>query len=603
MTENITKPRVIKTSQSLLLRYELYERTYAVSVYPIKSLNGSTILICGHENGVKIIWRGGKNLKRQPGSNQFTKSNGFVEIASSDIHIETETIKTTALKDDQEFPNEGHNTADSYPDITQVLDLSLGISVYHLSVLPASIMRSYKAAPSNIIVFVAVCADKSLRLISLPLLPPSQASESRPMSQTFLSDSDTNNRRCGESIVILNGHQQVSDGVSMTLESSDGDLNYIIASHSREIDGRLLIWRSPLKEPCIQTEPIQSIYLASPARSISFNPSPNKSNYLLVAETIGVCRIFDYTTPNSPDNTPDILSIAQGGWLLSLYTGFPAPKNSSIPAKSKLSIERKSIADAKWIQNGSAILVLQSDGEWGIWDTETSCSPQGLLGRQGITGGSTTEYSLTGFIDPAVKAHTAGSSQSLISRFVPMTPATRKSFDPFEGQLADSSRNQGQIVTVEIPTNAPSEFVDEAILFRLGKACVMIPSMKKYRSLHSHGNTSSGVFGDSSAQIMKLEGLDLQGERCSSAAMIFSNEGSPASYTLVPEVLILGEHRFVISRLGNSRVAPAIQRLAIMENSMSKSDLSKTEELSVGSIAMALEHMEERLGNFRQKQS
>ncbi|SZF02060.1 unnamed protein product [Blumeria hordei] len=602
MTENITKPRVIKTTQSLLLRYELHERTYAISVYPIKSLNGSTILICGHENGVKIIWRGGKNFKQQAGSNQFTKSNGFVEIASPDTHVDTETFKTTALNDDQELPIETHSTADSYPDITQVLDLSLGISVYHLSVLPASIMRSYKAA-LDIIVFVAVCADKSLRLISLPLSPPSQASESRPMSQPFFSDSDTNNRRCGESIVILNGHQQVSDGVSMTLELLDGDLNYIIASHSREIDGRLLIWRSPLKEPCIQTEPIQSIYLASPARSISFNPSPNKSNYLLVSETIGVCRIFDYTTPNSTDNTPDILSAAQGSWLLSLYTGFPCSKNSSLPTKSKLSIERKSISDAKWIQNGSAILVLQNDGEWGIWDTETSCSPQGLLGRQGITGGSTTEYSLTGFIDPAVKPHTAGSSQSLISRFAPMTPATRKSFDPFESQPTDSSRNHGQIVTVEIPTNATSDFVDEAILFRLGEACVMIPSMKKYRSSHSHGNTSSGVFGDSSAQIIKLEGLDLQGERCSSATMIFSYEGSPASYTLVPEVLILGEHRFVISRLGNSRVAPAIQRLAIMENPMNKSDLSKTEDLSVGSIAMALEHMEERLGNFRQKQN
>ena len=44
-------------------RYELPYRLHISKVYPLRSINGSAIVVCGHEHGISIVWRGGRPFK------------------------------------------------------------------------------------------------------------------------------------------------------------------------------------------------------------------------------------------------------------------------------------------------------------------------------------------------------------------------------------------------------------------------------------------------------------------------------------------------------------------------------------------------------------
>src|ERR1700716_3755192 len=61
---------------SLLNSYETPHRIHDVVIYPFPSPNGSSIIIYGHDNGVRIIWRGGKRFKQPSTSEDKSKTNG-----------------------------------------------------------------------------------------------------------------------------------------------------------------------------------------------------------------------------------------------------------------------------------------------------------------------------------------------------------------------------------------------------------------------------------------------------------------------------------------------------------------------------------------------
>ncbi|TAQ89839.1 hypothetical protein B7494_g1825 [Chlorociboria aeruginascens] len=589
MAGTLLSPRVSRNQQNMQLSYELPHRIHAARVYPVPSSNGSTILLYGHENGVKIIWRGGRRFKPpQASSIAPKKANGTEDtVMILDSDEEDPPAETSEDKPEFEDDEEESDLSTPYPAILQVLDLYFGTDVVDLALLPPSSLRLESPTLRSIellrekIVFTAACADNSVRLVILPLTPPSPASKNRSEFRSNFTQANAGNGKWGETVVILSGHLKPSDGVSMTIDLSKNphskresytagsnvaatiDSDIIVASHSREIKGLLLLWRVSVSSPKSPAEPFQTVYLASPATSISFNPviSGSNSSHLLVADNVGSCRIYDFklTTKNlgADDASIEIPTTEQGSWLLSLYAGFENEKNiaESSYRGAHPGFGRKNIVDAKWVSGGKAVTVLLNDGEWGIWDIEGvgPSAPQGLLGRHGIKGGSRSEFSLTGYLDGSTRVPLARNSgpQVTTSKFTPMTPSTRKSTDPFNN-WGQGTLVRGQISVVEVPSSSSTNPSEESVVFWLGESFAVIPSLPKFWIANSRkGSGGSGNLfnGAPGGRLIRLESVDLQGERCSGIDQLVKTHVSPGFPT---EILIVEDLSFYATNLRTS---------------------------------------------------
>lgn len=513
--------------------YELPHRIHTVKTYPIQSPNGSTVIIYGQENGVKIAWRGGRAFKApcEPSVAPKSKANGThdaIVLLDSD---EEDTPSSPPFEDTPEFEDEEEDfdPLSPYPNILQVLDLYFGTDVLHLALLPAAVLRAEGSPWRGIqplkqkIVFTATCADNSVRFVTLPLTPPSPTSKARLDFRSDFTAAHAGNGKWGEKVVMLNGHQKPSAGVSMTVETKSDSKSaaepcIVVASHSREVTGLLLLFRISITSPKPNILPFQMIHLSTPARKIAFNPSISepRSSRLLVADTTGVCRIYDFKVLvkgqilDEPVENP---AAEQGSWLLSLYPGFQKDANNGVHT----GFGRKTIIDANWVVGGCAIVVLLNDGEWAIWDIEGvgPGASQGLLGRQPIRGGSRSAYSIAGWIDSPVKPPGPPQITSSANKFAPMTPGTRKTVDLFSNK-AHSGSSHGKISVLELPSTSPTNPTEESIVFWLGDSFAIIPSLSKYWATHSRKGGGSGNLFNSTpgGRLIRLEGIDLQGERC-----------------------------------------------------------------------------------------
>lgn len=567
-----------------------------MKIYPIKSSNGSTIIIYGHEKGVKIIWRGGRAFKdaKNTAAANTQKANGAQEAVIS-LDSDDEGAKP-AFVDNPEFEDEEElDPSEPYPHILQDLDLYLGTDVVHLALLPTSVLKAEGESWRGLdglkqkIVFAASCSDNHVRLIILPLTPPSPTSKSRSDFKSNHTFANAGGGAWGEVVILLNGHHKPSNGVALTAEISgkQATAHIVVASHSREITGTLLFYRISVASPIPHILPFQRILLNSPAVSVSFNPSlsQQQASQLLVADSSGVCRIYDYSrllkSPGGEDSIQGSPIYEQGTWLLSLYPGFQKNKGESLQA----SFGRKTIIDAKWVVGGKAILALLNDGEWGIWDIEGvgPGSSQSLLGRQGISGGSKSEFSLTGYIE-GIKSRAPAPPQ-IGSKLMPMTPATRKAADPF-GSKQPSGPLRGQISIVELPPISPSNPPEESVIFWLGDSFTAIPSLSKFWAANARKSSNGGNLfnGTPGGRMIKLENIDLQGERCSGIDQIMNTH---LSTTLPGDILILGEHRLTILSAGKQTSHfQAPPRMALVEKN------ANVGELDVVGIDQALARME-----------
>ncbi|KAE9369653.1 hypothetical protein N431DRAFT_345338 [Stipitochalara longipes BDJ] len=598
MAGSLPQPRISKTSQNTQLSYELPHRIHTARVYPVHSSNGSTIILYGHENGVKLVWKGGRPFKNaQEATAPAQKANGTGNAVIS-LDSDDEGDSGKAFEDKPEFEDEEEELHPSRPylGILQELDLHFGTDVLHLSILPDLVLKADGSSARGLeslkqkIVFTAACADNILRLVTVPLTPPSPKSKARPELRADFTLAIAGKGTWGETVVLLNGHQKPSDGVSMTLEfaneqkSQAAETQIVVASHSREVTGRLLLFKIPLKSPRQAVEPFQSVYLASPAKSISFNPSLYRqlTSHLLIADSIGVCRIYDYKASTKVTEDSDSPA-TDGTWLISLYTGFQSTKNDSQPLGTHAGFGRKTIIDAQWVSAGRAVIVLLSDGEWAVWDIEPGAS-QGVLPKAGLQGGSRTKYSLTGYIDAVPKSRTSGPPQITSSKFAPMTPGTRKSTEPF-GSRASNVALRGQISVLEVPSSSPTSPSEESVLFWLGETFTIIPNLSKYWAANAGKKSGPGPFtGTPGTRAIKLDNVELQGERCSAVAQI-----SNSSTGTHPDVVIVAEHRFVILSTGKP-VRQSEGRIVLVEKSTNGG--ASGGELDVVGIEQALARME-----------
>jgi WD40 repeat protein len=438
-----------------------------------------------------------------------------------------------AVEEAREFEDEEpqYDPSKPYLHVLQVLDLALGTAVTHLAVCPLL---------ADKITFAVTCLDHTVRLISLPIIPPSPESKSKPGSR---------NGRWGETSITLQGFAAPPDGIAMTFSKSGDEKtkmggNVMIAAHSREITGLLLLFQIPIVGvhkagkttytlSQTHTLPFQTQHLSAPATSISFNPA---SSNLVLTDKAGACRIY----------TPDI---GDGSWILTLYPGFSKSENNAI-------FSRKTIIDAKWILGGKAIIVFCADGEWGVWDIEGAGpgTSKGILGGQSIKGGATTAFDISGWIDGPVIKQSSSKPTASTSKFAPMTPATRKIAEPvlFSGRNGQGA-GYGQLSISTLPKTSTTSPADEAIAFWLEESFAVIPSIRAFWESQNRKGGGNLFGGSSGSRLIRVDSVNLYGERCCSLAQ------APAPTTksgISTELIIAAEHRLiVVSDLPNKKTS------------------------------------------------
>ncbi|KAI3339271.1 hypothetical protein F4824DRAFT_56406 [Ustulina deusta] len=587
-----TTARVRRTAQNIQYTYNLPRRIHTAHAYPVLSPQGATILLYGHENGVTLVWRGGRRFKppvqdaAAKGSNGKQQNGRPPQDAVMIIDSDDEDAAAAGPFVDQPQFEETLDDESMYPEILQTLDLEFDTAVLHISTLPLTPCHAEDASWEGTdilkekIVFAASCATREVFLVTLPLVPPSPISKARKDLEESLLAGKAGNSKWGETVTLLAGQQKPCDGLAMTLirprptrsKSSERSRStsravhrVVVAAHCREAAGTLRVWDVPLEfttKPGRQIEPFQTEYLPMPLVSISFNPT--HSTQLLCNASPNAVRIYDYNVASMP---PDDISEgpfpSQGSWLISLYPPFVRQSTSRTP-----------ILAASWVARGRAIFVLLADGQWGIWDID-GVSPQGSahfgMTGSGIVGDAITEFNVSGYVEgtsplrnPASQRASGGSSE-----FVPMTPHSRRdAFSSLSGPERLAAVNGGVVVT-PLPTSTTT-IADENVTLWIGSLDYVftIPGLLKFWDAQIRKGAGGGVNLFSGAQptrMIRLTDLSvgLMGERCTQVGAIvrFAETGgmsAPGSEGLPVDVVVCGESRLIIIRESEAAVGTRI---------------------------------------------
>ncbi|KAJ1325878.1 Nucleoporin NUP37 [Microdochium nivale] len=605
-----SQPRVRRTAHNTQYTYNLYRRINSVQAYPVLSPQGATIFLYAHEDGVTVVWRGGRRFKSEVleaaaaahgGGRGVSKQNGqppqdAVMVLDSDDEDEDNGMaagppngqRSDNFVDRPQFEDAVDEDA-PYPEITQTLDLSFGTAVHHIAILPMKPCSAEDAAWGGAellrekIVFAVSSASREVFLITLPLVPPSPLSKARKELQEDLLAGKAGNGKWGETITLLNGQERPSEGLAMTLvqtaalserskptdrsqSTSRSGPRVVVAAHTKEALGTLRLWDVALGAASVErVDPFQTEYLPRPPMSISFNPTQHSQ--LLCNFSPDAVRIYDYAQASMPqDDLAEGVFPSQGSWLISFYPPFTRPTSA-----------RKPVIAAEWICRGGAIFVLLADGQWGIWDVN-GCSPQGAaLFRKagpatGIRGDALTEFSVTGYVEGTSPLRNPGTSRTPAggtSGFVPMTPHTRRealntAYGP-ERLVAV----KGGVTVISLPSTTTTTS-DESIILWIGgsESVFAIPGVLKFWEAQSRQGSSAGVnlFGGAQpTRMLRLTelGAGLMGERCTGVsglvrAVKTGGLSSTGNDGLPVEVLVRGESRLVVVQESESVVGTKI---------------------------------------------
>ncbi|PGH00988.1 hypothetical protein AJ79_08052 [Helicocarpus griseus UAMH5409] len=610
-------PVVRQREDGLQLSYQLPHRVYDTKVYPIQASNGSTIIIYGHDLGIRILWRGGRAFKSQqpqPAEQEQPKTNGasnddIIMISDSDDEAPApEPKKDTAPS--VEFEDEEGEIDPSRPfhEILRHIDIQLGVKVLGLSVPTfssenlRSTLESYPQIFSDIAVITAVCADCSIRVLTIPLTPPPnpQDSSSWGLQTVTISEGSVQSIPAGVAVTVTSrklgdgGSRYRSQSRNCTSKStsdlgSENAWDLLVAIHSAEGVGTLSIYRIPvsykpgqssqilLPEPAL---PIQHLLLPSPAKSIAFNPAQypsDRHSHLLVSFGSGSVKIYFCLTSksrkpiserrgSSSDN--DTAKETVGAWLVTFSSDF-YQSSIGIP-------RRKTIVDAAWVLGGKAIMVLLSDGSWGIWDPEGagpgSKDYAGTPYGQGApsNSGAMTSFAVSGFVAGPVstsKPLASGLSADNRSNFVPMTPSTKRLREDtlFKGSSANAPSTSSTRGSISVATTKTSRdgLPDESILIWHGSQNIWIPSLL---SLWRNSAKPTGTFNPSSrSRPIPIENINLLGEIQNGITQLVHDPiavGKGAN----PDILITAEHQLIMLARSPSEAGVADSESALQKD-------------------------------------
>ncbi|UKZ49746.1 hypothetical protein TrVGV298_003996 [Trichoderma virens] len=535
-----TTPRIRRTAQNTQFTYNLSRRVNDVQTYPIQSPQGATVLIYGHDNGVTLVWRGGRRFKAPKEApqqtNQKEQRNGSTDdvvmiIDSDDDEPPAKSQAAQGYVDKPEFEDAVEKTP--YPEIVQTLDLAFGTAVLKVAVMPLVPCSSAEAGSNGEpilaekMVFAVSCATNDVYLVTLPLTPPSPESKARPELRADLLAGKAGSGSWGESLTLLGGQTKHSEGLAITMvapksvDSSSKSSRAVVAAFSRQASGVLHLWdialdnRSPSQRP---VEPFQSEFLPAPLTSISFNPT-NTTQLLAVS------------SPHAP------------------------------------------ILDAAWIAHGRAVFALLADGMWGIWDIEGAKPLQSGAAlssklKSGVQGAALTAFSVSGYVEGTGSLRTIATQQKEkhAGEFAPMTPHTRKQAAATLATTTAASVDRlfavrGGVKVIGLPYTPGKALQDESLALWIGSlehVCV-IPGVLRFWDSQLRRGSGGGVNLFSGAQptrMVKLVDLTtgLLGERCCGVGLIpdssKNDDDIPDDGGLPVDVLIRGESRIVIVREG-----------------------------------------------------
>ena len=580
--------------------YELPYRVHIAQVYPLLSPNGSSVILCGHEQGLLIIWRGGRSFKPSGAEPDKKQASPITNGTNTDMIILDSDSDDDPAQPDQQYTEEPvfeeqeseHDPDHPYEPIIQKLELQLGTAVLHISFpqlaqdLESSNLGSLPRMLVDKLLVAVACADCSVRILTIPILPPLTKGKIRPNPRLKPLDAFAGNGLFGEKMLVLSrgsGLQSLPQGVSVSLaahtrvnsaaenepesasrpsrirsvsheqypaheetkKATDG-WAVLVASHFADASGLLLIYRIPMLsgggdinvEDPMSSIPWQTQYLRSPAISIQFNYAlypASRHSQLLTVEPNGIVRIFDCQCLSGAE---------RGTWLISLYTDYDTPE-SSVP-------KRKRILAAKWILGGKAIVVLQADGVWGLWDLEG----RGLDVKHSPSAGQTpaginlSRFAVKGRVGNFGEPSKALAPAESRLKLAPMTPGTRKVKEEtlFTGPIAATvSPTRGGMSILSASNEHGSRADDETVLFWCGDCITILPSLLTYWQNKVRGPGSRlGAGGRDQAQ--QLKDVWLGGEICNGVAMMPCRSAAvnATSPTSERSVLITGEHRLIV---------------------------------------------------------
>ncbi|KEF62971.1 uncharacterized protein A1O9_00946 [Exophiala aquamarina CBS 119918] len=469
--------------------YDLPQEAYTSCVYPRQSANGSTVIVYGHERGLRIIWYAGKTFKSAKKNNPATNTNGtaksdpmVIDLDDDDDQEQPAAGDASVVPAEFEDEEEEVDPAKPYRGILRQIDIPLGSSA--LRIATPHISKDLAQAPPDswppiyhdrILVTVA-CADSSLRVLIAPLVPPSPELHDiskldiqtlkilGPNShQEFITDIAITHtiRAEGEEVEAETQAQMRLQTRSQPAPiSTDADSQrwaLLIASLSCTESGLLLVHQIPLQgNGTLSTKPehllpIRRQFLRSSALGarIAFNPScypaDRHSSLLLTlpaASTVKLYKVFvnyprerrgSTATSDSASTRASLRTSGsdKGRILLTFLPPFVHDPTAILP-------RRKKCLDAQWVASGRAVVSLLEDGEWGIWDLEAvgpnssgigSNLVRGQSNISGIQGGSITRFAIRSNIFASeMKKETSSSTQvrAATTSLAPMTPSTRK---------------------------------------------------------------------------------------------------------------------------------------------------------------------------------
>ncbi|EAL92972.1 hypothetical protein KXV22_006326 [Aspergillus fumigatus] len=578
-----TRPLVKLRDDGLQLSYQLPQRVHAAKAYPILAPNGSSIIVYGYENGLKVIWRGGKRFSApKPFTQKAAKpargnssNDDAVMIIDSDHESAAETPKEEGPVYEFEEDETEVDSAFPFEDILRQIDIPLGSRVLDLAVpriLPETARSSLDPFPpalKKLMAISAVCADYSTRIVTLPLIPPhpTQTELTSWQVQTVSISGGVSHQEVPRGVSISFTCQEIESDEDVTMSPTKSDFqdserwDLLVATHSAEASGLLLIHRIPIVEDRMYDDEIVSrrVYLPAPATNISFNPSTFpalRHSTLLVAFHSGCVKVYSCFSRKpakvsrraSGPQSDFEKAETEGRWLISLYPGFEQSPSGLV--------RRKTIIDAEWVLGGRAIMVLMADGEWGVWDLEGAGpgSTKGPLQRQssiqGVTGGSLTAFSVSGKIVGRMTGRNESGSESPVEprpKFAPMTPSTKRVREDtlLKGTLATPTPSLCGEISVYQTSSLRDALPDESILLRHGTQSAVIPSLL---SLWRNAIKASGTFDASNrCRVSPIQDIHLMGENFTGishlpAAARRSRDTERQDF----DILITSEHRIII---------------------------------------------------------
>lgn len=332
-----------------------------------------------------------------------------------------------------------------YQPIVQTLDLPLGTGVLHVSILQLSEAERDHYMPKllreNLLVAVG-CTDASIRVVTLPLDPPSHAHKKRESLRDTPSNATAGHGSWGEQVVVVPtaaGHRTLPTAVgvavaprSLVFESEDDEMDgyaiehawdLLVASTSADAGGTLLVHRIPFKS---STRGLKGDRLEV-YRNVLLNGLPTRVDIYVGP---------DLTTPIYP-----MILVAEAGHGVSLFEcGSAESKHEGrwIARMQPSAQTSSSLLCVRFGLAGRLAIALTSDGEWGVWDiTEAQEAAKGDMTtlRKFTYGGTLT--SPNGVVGPST------SRQAQFKALPAVTPHTRK-IRQENLFTSDSHRSSGQ---------------------------------------------------------------------------------------------------------------------------------------------------------------